>query len=146
VHLDVKPSNIVVGPRTTLIDFSVARALDDAEKLKRAVGTDIWMSPEQCEPTRCGPVGAQADVWGLAATLWRALLGKPPFRRRKGFDRADPKQRFPQLTAEPRPLPDTVPSSLASLLRTCLSVDPSQRPSAIDMADALAAMTQPVPA
>jgi serine/threonine protein kinase len=146
VHLDVKPSNVVAGPPVTLIDFSVARTFGDAKKLDRAVGTDIWMSPEQCEPQQRGPVGPAADVWGLGATLWRALLGKAPFRRPRGFDRGDPMQRFPQLTSEPRPLPDGVPPGLATLLRNCLSLDPSDRPSATELAAALSNSAQPVPA
>jgi serine/threonine protein kinase len=146
VHLDVKPSNVILDSRATLIDFSVARHVADAAVLRRPVGTDIWMAPEQCEPQHRGPVGPAADVWGLAATLWRALLGKPPFKRRKGYDRVEVSQRFPQLSTVPRALPERVPAPFADLLATCLNPDPALRPSAAEVAAGLSGLSQPIPA
>src|SRR4051812_16291390 len=75
VHLDVKPSNIVMGGPPRLIDLSVARTLADAARLRSPIGTDAYMAPEQCAPGRSGRVGPAADVFGLAATLYTALTG-----------------------------------------------------------------------
>ncbi len=50
VHLDVKPSNIVMGGPPRLIDLSVARTLHQAAALRSPIGTDAFMAPEQCEP------------------------------------------------------------------------------------------------
>ena len=50
VHLDVKPANIVMGAPPRLIDLSVARTVARARRLRRAIGTDAYMAPEQCLP------------------------------------------------------------------------------------------------
>src|SRR5918997_3199138 len=47
VHLDVKPSNVVMGAPPRLIDLSVARTVGDAARLRHAVGTGAYMAPEQ---------------------------------------------------------------------------------------------------
>src|SRR3954465_10995371 len=73
VHLDVKPSNVVMGAPPRLIDLSVARTLEEAAALRTPIGTDAFMAPEQCRPD--GALGPPADVFGLAATLYTALTG-----------------------------------------------------------------------
>ena len=145
VHLDVKPSNVILGARPTLIDFSIARDVSAAARLTKPVGTDLWMAPEQCEPAVRGPVGPAADVWGLGATLWRALLGKSPFKRLKGFDRTQHSQRFPQLVSSPRALRG-FPAELVTLLAACLDPTADARPTAVEVSGALAALRQPIPA
>jgi eukaryotic-like serine/threonine-protein kinase len=79
VHLDVKPSNIIMAGRPRLIDLSVARHTRELGSIDAPVGTDPYMAPEQCEVARFGALGPPADVWGLGATLFEALAGVPPF-------------------------------------------------------------------
>lgn len=82
VHLDVKPSNIVMGVPPRLIDLSIARSLESAAGLRVPIGTDAYMAPEQCAPesqTWSGQIGPPADVWGLGATLYHAVTGRLPF-------------------------------------------------------------------
>ena len=76
VHLDVKPSNIVMGGPPRLIDLSVARTFEDAAALRAPIGTDAFMAPEQQAPN--GNVGPAADIFGLAKTLARALPRRTP--------------------------------------------------------------------
>ena len=52
VHLDVKPSNIIMGGEPRLIDLSIARRLDELHELRSPVGTDLWMPPEQRDVER----------------------------------------------------------------------------------------------
>jgi eukaryotic-like serine/threonine-protein kinase len=75
-HLDVKPSNVVMGGPPRLIDFSVARTLDDAAALRSAIGTDAYMAPEQRDPD--GRLGPPADIFGLAKTLTAGLPRRAP--------------------------------------------------------------------
>ncbi len=92
VHLDVKPSNIVMGGPPRLIDLSVARTVAEAAALRSVVGTDAFMAPEQAAPD--GRIGPAADVFGLAATLYIGLTGSRPF---PGRDRT-PVPRLPRRT------------------------------------------------
>jgi serine/threonine protein kinase len=45
VHLDVKPSNVVMGAPPRLIDLSVARTLEEAANLRSPIGTDAYLAP-----------------------------------------------------------------------------------------------------
>ena len=135
LHLDTKPSNVVMGDRARLIDFSVARYADRATRISGFVGSDAYMSPEQANPERWSTIGPRSDSWGLAATLHRAVTGRPPFARgrRDGIGR----DRFPQLGAEPVALPGgSVPPVLLDAIMSALRDDPADRPSAADMLDA----------
>ena len=86
VHLDIKPSNIIMGAPARLIDLSVARPAERAAALTTPIGTDAYMAPEQCDPERRAGPGYASDVWGLGATLFHAVAGYRP------FDRGDPEQ------------------------------------------------------
>jgi eukaryotic-like serine/threonine-protein kinase len=131
VHLDVKPSNVVMGAPPRLIDLSVARTIADARRLRKPVGTDAYMAPEQCDPAaRPGAVGPPADVFGLAATLCHAVTGRRPFAR-------EGEERFPQLSRDPEPLPRRVPPALSEALRRGLAREPGDRPTAAELAAAL---------
>jgi serine/threonine protein kinase len=100
VHRDIKPGNIIVGVHgeTLLIDWGLAKASgrDDkahgaegkwlgptaagvAETLPgSALGTPAYMSPEQAAG-ELERIGRRSDVYGLGATLYYVLTGRPPF-------------------------------------------------------------------
>jgi serine/threonine protein kinase len=137
VHLDVKPDNVVMGAQPRLIDLSVARPIDEAARLRKPVGTDAYMSPEQCDASR-GTVGPPADVFGLAATLHHAVAGERPFPRS-----AD--ERFPQLVRAPEALPRRTPRALAELLAAGLDPDPRSRPRAAELAAGLEPLVAELP-
>src|SRR3954451_6221556 len=135
VHLDVKPSNVVMGAPPRLIDLSVARTLEEAAALRSPIGTDAYMAPEQCAPD--GRVGPAADVFGLAATLYTGLTGARP------FPPCD--ERFPQLTTPPSALPRRTPEPLATVLIAGLDPDPGARPRALESAAALEPLVAALP-
>jgi serine/threonine protein kinase len=146
VHLDVKPSNIVMGAPPRLIDLSEARTVARAGRLRRAIGTDAYMAPEQCLPGRVGEVGPPTDVFGLGATLHHVLAGAPPFpRARDARDSRDPEARWPQLVAEPAPLPRRIPDRLSTLVHRCLAREPAERPPAAEVAATLEPLVAALP-
>ena len=77
VHRDVKPHNLVQGPDgLVLVDFGIAREAELDEGGTRAHRhARCYMAPEVMVGEE---VSARSDVYGLAATLWALLFGKPP--------------------------------------------------------------------
>ncbi|KQY60711.1 hypothetical protein ASD11_08225 [Aeromicrobium sp. Root495] len=136
-HLDVKPSNVIMGAPAQLIDFSVAHSLDEAARLTHPVGSDEYMAPEQCRPGERGTVGAASDVWGLGATLFRAAAG---FR---AFDR---EPRWSQLEDAAKPLPDFVPRPVAEIIEACLVPEPDARPTPREVVDQVEPLLARLPA
>jgi serine/threonine-protein kinase len=137
VHLDVKPKNLIMGAPPRLIDLSIARSFDDAATLTTPVGTDAYMAPEQAAAPAPGLVGPAADVWGLGATLYEALGGRPAFPRGSDDAHASAEGRFPQLTHRPEPLPRHIPQELSRVTSWALESDPSDRPTAKEVAEAV---------
>lgn len=147
VHLDVKPDNVVMGVPPRLIDLSIARSFERAARSMGPLGTDAYMAPEQCGMGReFGPIGPAADVWGLGATLHHSLSGERPFPRPpEARESPDPLLRFPQLRADPAPLPGHLPAGLGGLIGSMLRKDARERPSAAQVADSLEPLVAELP-
>lgn len=84
IHRDVNPSNVIIteGDLVKLIDFGLAKSLSKMTALGitgegATLGTVGYMAPEQVKTAR--RVDARADVYGLGATLYHCVTGKPPF-------------------------------------------------------------------
>lgn len=131
VHTDLKPGN-VIGDRgfAKVLDFSLARAPGRGHPGR---GTAAYMAPEQA---RGGFVSAAADVWGIGAVLYAALVGRAPFPVLEG------EPRYPQLTRRADPVQQHRPltaelAELAVIVDDCLQGDPRARPTVGELADRL---------
>lgn len=144
LHLDVKPRNIVMSARPRLIDLSVAMSVEAVTAISQPVGTDAYMAPEQCDPARFGEIGPPADIWGLGVVLYEALARSRPFPRPEEGS-AELRARYPQLLAEPYPLPRDVPHELAELIGACLAPRPGDRPTAAALARELEPLVAGLP-
>ncbi|HEX2883948.1 MAG TPA: serine/threonine-protein kinase [Candidatus Limnocylindria bacterium] len=142
LHLDVKPSNVVMGPVPRLIDLSVARRVDSVGRINGYVGTDAYMAPEQADPGLWPTIGPKTDTWGLGATLYYGVAKRIPHS--KGVRGSTGAERFPQLVESPAPLePLRHSPGLVELIMAALSRDPAARPSTevlFDRFDELAAV------
>jgi serine/threonine protein kinase len=146
VHLDVKPRNVVMSGRPRLIDLSVALPLDELRTITRTIGTDAYMAPEQCDPERFSEIGPPSDIWGLGVTLYEALTRVRPFPAADTSTNATGPARYPQLDADPFPLPDDFPRPLTDAIVSCLAHDPADRPSAVELASAFEPWVASLPA
>lgn len=147
VHLDVKPRNIIMSAPPRLIDLSVARSFARAARISGHVGTDAYMAPEQCDPTR-GTIGPAADVWGLGATLYHAVTGSVPFPRPdydKERDTDNLAMRFPQLHRTSEPFPRNTPGPIVEVVLRCLDPEPSARPSIGEITELIEPMVAELP-
>jgi eukaryotic-like serine/threonine-protein kinase len=144
VHLDVKPSNVIMGAPPRLIDLSVAKTVEECRRLTSPVGTDAYMAPEQCLPEE-HEVGPPADVWGMGVTLFRGVSGKRPFST-GDHDSRVPVERWPQLEEQPAELADHLSSeAIAEPIMACLRHDPAERPAPSAVASALEAVLSDLP-
>lgn len=132
LHLDVKPSNVVVQTgRAVLIDFSLANRPGEG---RPHAGTDGYLSPEQA---RGRGLTAACDVFGLGVTLGEALTDELPygeeFRWRRGFPPRTPTRAFRRGLAQ-------VPAPMAELILAAADPDPAQRPTMLDVRTVLGAL------
>ncbi len=121
VHRDLKPQNLLVeGDRVVVTDFGLAKDLGDAAALSlsgHVVGTPAYMSPEQADG-RGRDVDERTDVYGLGATLFDLLAGRPPFF---GDDVVKCLRRVADEDAPPlRAVAPDVPRDLETIVRKCL--------------------------
>jgi serine/threonine protein kinase len=137
VHLDIKPSNTIMGAPPRMIDLSVALTVDEAAELRTQVGTDAYMAPEQCDPERLGPIGPAADVWGLGVTLYRAATGALPYGEPGDDPNAPLEVRYPQLAQRALPVEARIPVDVAETIMDCLAFEPDLRPEPAELADRL---------
>ena len=143
VHRDVKPANILFdgAGNAKLGDFGAAHLLDFGQTQTGGfIGTLAYLSPEQISGAN---IGAAADLYGLAATLFEALTGRPPFL---GPDLvAQHLDEIPPRAADLRP---GLPAAFDEVLQRALTKSPQARfASAAAMAEAIRAWPDaPVPA
>jgi eukaryotic-like serine/threonine-protein kinase len=79
-HRDVKPGNVLIADdgRVKLTDFGIARNVADAPMTSAGLvlGSPAYIAPEVAMGQTVTPA---ADLWGLGATLFAAVEGRPPY-------------------------------------------------------------------
>ncbi|HET9956345.1 MAG TPA: serine/threonine-protein kinase [Polyangiaceae bacterium] len=133
VHRDLKPENIMLTNRdgvpdfVKVLDFGIAKVPVESRggdrqltQLGMVFGTPEYMSPEQA---RGAEVDGRADLYTLGVIMYEMLSGKSPFRHE---DLVAVLMR--QITAEPDPLPETVPAPVARFVFELLRKNPDERP------------------
>ncbi|GAA0920341.1 serine/threonine-protein kinase [Pseudonocardia zijingensis] len=79
-HRDVKPGNVLIADdgRVKLTDFGIARNVADAPMTSAGLvlGSPAYIAPEVAMGKAVTPA---ADLWGLGATLFAAVEGRPPY-------------------------------------------------------------------
>ena len=123
VHRDVKPANVIVNPagEPRITDFGLCELRGDAQltRTDAVMGTPRYMAPEQL----IGQSSAQTDVYGLGATLYEALTGRPPY----DDTRASYEQRLARPPTRPRRLVPELPRPLEAIVLKAMAALPEQR-------------------
>jgi len=131
VHRDLKPANIMLeeaedgSANPFVVDFGLVRELD-TERLTAtgmAMGTPAYMAPEQAIGDY-SQVDRRTDVYGLGATLYSLLTGKPP------FSGSGLQVMVRAIHEDPIPLGRALPGisrDLETIVMKCLEKDPNRR-------------------
>jgi serine/threonine protein kinase len=132
IHRDLKPSNVLVSrhdttPVVRVIDFGVAKALDQVTMTVGIKGTPVYMSPEQIGGETVGP---ESDLFSWAATMIYGGTG------RMAFAGANQYQVF-QLIMAAQPDLSGLPDPLLRPIAACLDKDPRNRPKASELIAAI---------
>lgn len=133
VHRDLKPANLFLAkrpdgsPLVKVLDFGISKVIGAGDhaltKTTTAMGSALYMSPEQMQETR--GVDQRTDIYSMGIALFELLAGRQPFYA----------ETLPQLCAEvltgiPTPMaayrPD-VPPDLAARLEKAYERDKNQR-------------------
>jgi len=132
VHRDLKPGNVMVEQtadgdhRPYVMDFGLVRDERDpgATRTGALMGTPAYVAPEQAmgEQER---IDRRTDVYGLGATLYALLLGRPPFQ-------ADNPILHLFKVMEEEPVPPrredpAIPVDLETITLKCLEKQPQAR-------------------
>lgn len=129
IHRDLKPSNVLIDERgePRLTDFGLAHHSDFTQPATtvtgQVLGSPGFLSPEQAAGVSAP--SAAVDIYGLGATLYFALTGRPPFA---GSGIAETLR----MVAETDPVPPSrlnpsIPSDLDLITLRCLAKNPLKR-------------------
>ena len=137
VHRDMKPHNILLAPDGSpkITDFGIARATDLSSV--SAVGTPLYMSPEQCRGDESPDI--RSDIYSVGVMLYEMLAGHPPYQGTA--------MQLPQMHLND-PTPDFpssvhIPPNLTAIVRKCMEKEPDNRfQNAQEVASALGALSE----
>jgi len=127
VHRDIKPGNLMVDAAGKLwvTDFGLARFGNaDLTMSGDLLGTLRYMAPEQAL-AKHGLVDHRADVYGMGATLYELLTGRPAV---SGADKEEVLRSI--AFDEPTPLrrvDKSIPAELETITLKCLAKEPGGR-------------------
>ncbi|KAH9143873.1 hypothetical protein AeRB84_012154 [Aphanomyces euteiches] len=140
IHRDLKGDNVLVTYQNILAiaDFGLSRTVESLEETKtgmKRAGTLNWMSPEQYfKPRR---VTTKSDVWSFGMTVWEVLTSDTPYRGCSEHEFAE--EIFQSEEDRPEKPQDMDPElePLWTLITKCWQLDPTARPTAVEIVEFL---------
>jgi formylglycine-generating enzyme required for sulfatase activity/serine/threonine protein kinase len=132
IHRDVKPLNVMVedatrGPRATLMDFGLVKALESSTALTSQgtlLGSPEYMAPEQADPNRHAEIGPATDRYALGIVAYRMLAGRVPF---PGNTPGTLNAHLNLDVPDPRHFVQDLPPDVTAALLTMLAKAPTDR-------------------
>lgn len=126
IHRDIKPPNILIDSgKPILADLGLAAVrekLREGQERGEIVGTPPYMAPEQASGHKCDH---RTDVYGLGATLYHLVTGRPPHQAADGTRVLE--QVIHEEPLPPRRLNSALDRDLEAVILKCLEKDPERR-------------------
>lgn len=128
IHLDLKPSNLILRPDGTacLIDLGLAHHahLPDllAEEFQRPMGSAPYIAPEQVLGVRSDP---RSDIFAIGVMLYEFSTGKLPYGSPDSPNGM--RKRLRVIPVPPRAHRGDLPPALQEVILRCMEVDPARR-------------------
>lgn len=128
VHRDIKPDNLMLDRSGAIkvADFGLARLVEnDGPRMTQvgvAMGTPLYMSPEQIEGREVDP---RSDLYSLGVTAYQLLTGDPPFKGDTPLAVA-----VQHLNSPPEPVAERrpgTPAPLAAVIDRLIAKKPEDR-------------------
>ncbi|WP_164200280.1 serine/threonine-protein kinase [[Micrococcus luteus] ATCC 49442] len=136
IHRDIKPGNILlvqIRPgeplRAKVTDFGIARIADSTRLTATGamVGTAAYLSPEQAMGS---PLSPATDIYSLGLVLLECI------KQEMEYPGSAVESAVARLHRAPT-IPPDLPAGWADLIRSMTSMEPGERPTAVDIETAL---------
>ena len=123
VHGDIKPENILLDDKkdAKLVDFGIA-SLSDQAATEGVWGTPYYIAPEKLRRRKSD---ARSDIYSLAATLYHALAGIPPFEGETPMDVV--KARLTEIPVPLSEIKEDIDQRLSDTIARALEREPARR-------------------
>ncbi|MET7424421.1 protein kinase [Dactylosporangium sp. NPDC005555] len=134
VHRDVTPENVMLTTDgVKLLDFGIAADVGQRDTL--TFGTPPYVAPERLVGA---PASGSTDVYALGVLLYELLTGHPPVQAATWdeLERAIATGHRPTLNVP------GLPPAVATVCLRCLATDPTERPTAAEVAATLETSAQ----
>ncbi len=151
IHRDIAPDNIMIRKgdgRPVLIDFGALKIIEEHTRAHGTAPKSFGVAKMNYSPPEQTEDGAQVDprvdIYSLAATIYRALAGKPPIdsdKRKTDIALRGQDSYVPLASATSVPLPP----AFTATIDAAMSLRPNGRPTTVAEFRAKLASREPAP-
>lgn len=134
IHRDLKSLNILLDSRkrAKICDFGLIR-MKSKDPMTGLVGTSFWMAPEVLMSSPY--YDQKVDIYSFGILMWELLTSERPYEN-ENLDATHLTLQIIEKFKRP-PIPPNTPLDLKSLIESCWSQDPNQRPTCHEIIEKL---------